>query len=189
MLLRQENFCWPCQRRLAFNEHRLITAALVGLTLAASAQRAGAVKNATIGEFKARERIGDYEMISVRHHKTYSSGGAALLPLNNDLASLLATYIMHVRERDSQRINGRLLHADETIFATPTGETLTNSQFANLVPRQMGLKIVATNLRKTTATRVRQRSRKGHGHGRPNGPFHGHARKKLQCPEQARLEC
>lgn len=137
-------------------QHLLVCAWLVGHLFLASAQRAGAIRSMTMLEYESKEVEGEFEVVSIRHHKTYYSGGAATVPLDASLKSLLDIYINKIRRPLCMQTQHRQLQDKDVVFVNPSGSGFTSSALSNLIPRSMGLNITATTIRKTVATQVRE---------------------------------
>lgn len=104
---------------LSKGEHLTLSAVLVGHMLLCSGQRAGAIRNITMAEYKGRQPEDEFEVVSVRHHKTYYSGSAATVPLDKNLLSLIRTFVEFIREPLCMLMLKRQLKDDDILFVSP----------------------------------------------------------------------
>ena len=91
-----------------------------------NANRAGALANMKMGEFKKMKKEGEDHVILVKDHKTFATHGPARIVLSLKLSSWVNIYVQEVRSK----VHGISDDDDNHVFVSWNGEALVSSQIS-----------------------------------------------------------
>ena len=91
-----------------------------------NANRAGAIANMTIGEFKRRRKEDEDNVILIKNHKTLESHGPARIVLSAKLDSWMAIFVRDVRSQ----LTGVTNYDESRVFLTWNAQSLASGQIS-----------------------------------------------------------